>query len=820
MPVATATGAATARARTTWSAASGCGCRKSRSAGTRRRHRGGVGDHRPRRPRGRRARRARPGGRGASARCAGDPEGHARRARRVERSGGRTSAAGAQGRGALLVERAAGAPRRRRRPDRRRGAPGPGRSATAGAARVGPGGRRARRGALRPRAAHPRALRGVRQGSRQAAVGGLQARDLRRCLGDPGTRTGCRRRDASRRQGRHGGRPGGEGGGADGASGHRPVRGPAQRRRVSVQRHQPDGRAADHEPRAGGHLRPDGHHQHGPRRDAHDRLLHGLRRAGDFPGAVRGLAGLLLLCRAAARVPGRRARGVGPRARRHPLSLRPAARDADRHLGRRDDPAAGRPSLLWRPDQRQLADVVPGWRGGACRAHLPVEPDLHRRAGARLAGRALGPPLPFVRRIKSPRGDAEPRDGRVPRRLDPEGGRGDVRARHRAGRRGRLRARADRHRGPGGGQDLHRRLVHGRRPRWRRQAGRHGRGLVLHRSLEQAHRAGDRRHGSGGVREGGGAPDRDLVPPVAPHRALPSEGERSDGDGVTVAPAPARKWDPQLLCVGIFGAVFVVGLPLANALGLVSDYYLNLFGKYLALAILALGTDLIWGYTGILSLGQAIFFGIGAYSIGMHMLLESSGKGVYGERVPDFMIWNQVYQLPLFWKPYTSVVVALASSLFLPALLATVIGFLTFRRRLRGTYFAILTQAIAFAVWLMLNRNEMKLGGTNGLTDFKSILGVSLSSPGTLRALYVVTAALLVGALLASRAIVRSKTGLVLEAIRDNERRLEFLGYNTAGFKIFVFAVSAALAGLAGLLYAPQVGIITPSQVGVLPSLE
>src|SRR5947208_3548674 len=755
MPVATATGAATARARTTWSAASGCGCRKSRSASTRRRDRGGVGDHRPRRPRGRRARRARPGGRGASARCAGDPEGHARRARRVERSGGRTSAAGAQGRRALLVERAAGAPRRRRRPDRRRRAAGPGRSATAGAARVGPGGRRARRGALRPRAAHPRALRGVRQGSRQAAVSGLQARDLRRCRGDPDTRTGCRRRDASRRQGRHGGRA---------RQAPAPVarpRGPARRRQAA--------RAA---------------------------------RLGSS-GA-----------------PAPRAGGVGPRARRHPLSLRPAARDADRHLGRRDDPAAGRPSLLWRPDQRQLADVVPGWRGGACRAHLPVEPDLHRRAGARRAGRALGPPLSFVRRIKSPGGDAEPRDGRVPRRLDPEGGRGDVRARHRAGRRGRLRARADRHRGPGGGQDLHRRLVHGRRPRWRRQAGRHGRGLVLHRSLEQAHRAGDRRHGSGGVREGGGAPDRDLVPPVAPHRALPSAAARSDGDGVTVAPAPARKWDPQLLWVGIFGAVFVVGLPLANALGLVSDYYLNLFGKYLALAILALGMDLIWGYTGILSLGQAIFFGIGAYSIGMHMLLESSGKGVYGERVPDFMIWNQVYQLPLFWKPYTSVVVALASSLLLPALLATVIGFLTFRRRLRGTYFAILTQAIAFAVWLMLNRNEMKLGGTNGLTDFKSILGVSLSSPGTLRALYIVTAALLVGALLASRAIVRSKTGLVLEAIRDNERRLEFLGYNTAGFKIFVFAVSAALAGLAGLLYAPQVGIITPSQVGVLPSLE
>jgi urea transport system permease protein len=281
-----------------------------------------------------------------------------------------------------------------------------------------------------------------------------------------------------------------------------------------------------------------------------------------------------------------------------------------------------------------------------------------------------------------------------------------------------------------------------------------------------------------------------------------------------------RPWDRHLLWTAAFAGAFVVGLPLANSLGLLSDYYLNLFGKYLALAILALGMDLIWGYTGILSLGQAIFFGIGAYSMGMYMMLEGSGKGVYGEPIPDFMIWNQVYQLPAFWRPYKHAGIALASAVLLPAALATVIGFLTFRRRLRGTYFAILTQAIAFAVWLMLNRNEMRLGGTNGLTDFKSILGFSLSAPGTQRALYVVTAALLVGALLGARWLVRSKTGLVLTAIRDNERRMEFLGYNVASFKILVFAISAALAGVAGLLYAPQVGIITPSQVGVLPSLE
>jgi urea transport system permease protein len=281
-----------------------------------------------------------------------------------------------------------------------------------------------------------------------------------------------------------------------------------------------------------------------------------------------------------------------------------------------------------------------------------------------------------------------------------------------------------------------------------------------------------------------------------------------------------RPADAERLWLTAFGAIFVVALPLANAAGLLSDYYLNLFGKYLSLAILALGMDLIWGYTGILSLGQAIFFGIGAYAIGMCMMLEGSGKGVYGEPVPDFMIWNQVYQLPLFWKPFQYFPVAVLGAVLLPALLATVIGVLTFRRRVRGTYFAILTQAIAFAVWLLVNRNEMKLGGTNGLTDFKSLLGASLSRPGTQRTLYTVTAVLLLAALVLCRWLVHSKAGLVLQAIRDNERRLEFLGYDVNVYKIFVFALSGALAGLAGLLYAPQVGIITPSQIGVLPSLE
>lgn len=276
----------------------------------------------------------------------------------------------------------------------------------------------------------------------------------------------------------------------------------------------------------------------------------------------------------------------------------------------------------------------------------------------------------------------------------------------------------------------------------------------------------------------------------------------------------------SLAALALFAAIFVVALPAANAAGLVSDYTLNLFGKYLSLAILAVGLDLIWGYAGILSLGQAVFFGVGAYAIGMAMMLEGAGRGVYGEPVPDFMIWNQVYELPWFWKPFRSYPVALAAAVLLPAGLAAAVGFLTFRRRVRSTYFAILTQAIAFAVWLLVNRNELRLGGTNGLTDFKSLLGFPLGSPATQRALYVATAGALLLVLAAAGWLVGSKAGLVLQAIRDNERRVEFLGYDVTAYKVFVFAVSGALAGLSGLLYAPQVGIITPAQVGVLPSLE
>jgi urea transport system permease protein len=251
-----------------------------------------------------------------------------------------------------------------------------------------------------------------------------------------------------------------------------------------------------------------------------------------------------------------------------------------------------------------------------------------------------------------------------------------------------------------------------------------------------------------------------------------------------------------------------------------SDFSLNRFGKFLAFAILALGLDLIWGYTGILSLGQGVFFGLGAYCMGMHLMLTIGKESVYGSDLPDFMVWNQVKELPLFWKPFYSFPVAVIGAILVPMLFALVFGFFAFRSRIKGVYFAIITQALALAAWLVFNRNDTNLGGTNGLTDFKQVIGYRLSDPGTQRVLYVLTVLCLGGAYFICRLIIRSRAGRVLIAVRDSEKRVVFSGYTPANYKLFVFVVSAGLAGLAGLLYAPQVGIITPAQIGVLPSLE
>ncbi len=257
----------------------------------------------------------------------------------------------------------------------------------------------------------------------------------------------------------------------------------------------------------------------------------------------------------------------------------------------------------------------------------------------------------------------------------------------------------------------------------------------------------------------------------------------------------------EAVAIAVAALLLVVVLPICNALPTssplhLSDFRLNLFGKFLAYAILALGLDLLWGYAGVLSLGHGVFFGLGAYAMGMHLMLEIGSKSVYQSALPDFMVWNQIKELPLFWKPFYSGAFTLAAVVLVPGLFALAFGFLAFRSRIRGVYFSIITQALALSAWLVFNRNEMRLGGTNGLADFKTIFGFPLNQPSTQRGLYAVTAATLVVAYLVCRRITGSRAGKVLVAIRDSETRVLFSGYSPARYKLFVFVVSAVLAGV------------------------
>jgi len=281
----------------------------------------------------------------------------------------------------------------------------------------------------------------------------------------------------------------------------------------------------------------------------------------------------------------------------------------------------------------------------------------------------------------------------------------------------------------------------------------------------------------------------------------------------------------ESLALAVVSLVLVAVLPALNTLPPSSAFHvpnftLNLFGKFLTYAILALGLDLLWGYAGVLSLGHGVFFGLGAYAMGMHLMLEIGTQSVYQNALPDFMVWNQVKTLPLFWRPFHSAIFTIVAIMAVPALVGFAFGFLAFRSRIRGVYFSIITQALALSAWLVFNRNEMNLGGTNGLADFKTIFGFRLNQPSTQRGLYVITALTLIAAFLLCRWITRTRAGKVLVAIRDSETRVLFSGYAPANYKLFVFVVSAVLAGVSGALYAPQVGIITPAKMGVLPSIE
>jgi urea transport system permease protein len=273
-------------------------------------------------------------------------------------------------------------------------------------------------------------------------------------------------------------------------------------------------------------------------------------------------------------------------------------------------------------------------------------------------------------------------------------------------------------------------------------------------------------------------------------------------------------------------AVLLVVVPLMNAYGPegtllhVSDYKLNLFGKFLCYAIVALGIDLIWGFTGVLSLGQGVYFALGGYAMGMYLMLAIAGEGVYGSELPDFMVFLGWEKLPWFWPPFRHFWWTALAIVLVPGGAAALFGLLAFRSRIRGVYFAIITQALTFAMALVFYRNSLGLGGNNGLTDFKRLLGFALNDPATMRGLYMATVIALGLAYLACRWLTMSKFGRVLVAIRDNETRVRFSGYSASRYKVCAFTIAGVLAGIAGALYAPQVGIINPSELDILPSIE
>ena len=283
------------------------------------------------------------------------------------------------------------------------------------------------------------------------------------------------------------------------------------------------------------------------------------------------------------------------------------------------------------------------------------------------------------------------------------------------------------------------------------------------------------------------------------------------------------------LRMGLFlAALFIVTVlvPIASTLDSgsalsIPSYLIPLMGKYLCYAILAVALDLCWGYAGILSLGHGAFFALGGYAIGMHLMREIGARGVYANPdLPDFMVFLGWNELPWFWYGFDWFPFAAVMALLVPGALAFVFGWFAFRSRVSGVYLSIITQALTFALLLAFFRNEMGFGGNNGLTDFRDVLGFSLSAPSTRIALFVLTAIALAACLLIAKAITVSKAGKVLVAVRDAESRTRFMGYRVENYSVFVFTVSAMMAGLAGALYVPQVGIINPGEFAPANSIE
>ncbi len=253
----------------------------------------------------------------------------------------------------------------------------------------------------------------------------------------------------------------------------------------------------------------------------------------------------------------------------------------------------------------------------------------------------------------------------------------------------------------------------------------------------------------------------------------------------------------------------------------VPTYTVTLLGKYLCYALLALALDLVWGYLGILSLGHAAFFALGGYVMGMYLMRQIGTRGVYGNpELPDFMVFLNWNELPWYWYGLDQFWIAAVLITLIPGLLALVFGWLAFRSRVTGVYLSIITQALTYALMLAFYRNEMGFGGNNGLTDFKDLLGFSVQNPGTRVTLFVLSALALALAYIVCRWIIQSRLGRVCVAIRDAESRTRFIGYQVEHFKLALFTFSAVLAGIAGALYVPQVGIINPNEFSPLNSIE
>ncbi len=311
-------------------------------------------------------------------------------------------------------------------------------------------------------------------------------------------------------------------------------------------------------------------------------------------------------------------------------------------------------------------------------------------------------------------------------------------------------------------------------------------------------------------------------------RAAASEHDRAalSGFALGLPPRPAllsrRAWQALIaliIAIGLGVPFTALVLPESSAFHL-SAYAMTLAGKFMCYAIAALALDLVWGYCGILSLGHALFFALGGYAIGMYLMRAIGREGKYGSDLPDFMVFLDWHQLPWYWQGTQHLAYALLLVVLVPAVIAWVFGFFTFRSRVKGVYLSIITQAMTFAAMLLFYRNETGFGGNNGFTDFKRIGGFPITHPGTRTVLFLMTFAVLVLAFIGARAVVTSKLGRVVTAVRDGETRLMFLGYSPLAYKLFVWTLSAVLCGIAGALYVPQVGLINPGEMSPGNSIE